>query len=162
MLRIEPFQRADLPLAVTFIAAIQEHERVNLPELRPGGEIADDYVKAMARRLRENNGVMLMARQGANTVGFVAGWVEVDQDPCLREEARRYALVSDIYVVDAERRQGIAHQLLGAFEVAMRERGCSRLRLCAKATNPGAIACYEAAGYRPYEVILSKPMGGQD
>ncbi|HKF73572.1 MAG TPA: GNAT family N-acetyltransferase [Stellaceae bacterium] len=148
-----------MPLAATFIAAIQEHERVNVPELKPGREIADDYVKAMVRRLRENDGLMLMARQGADTVGFVAGWVEMDQDPCLREEARRYALVSDIYVVDAARRQGIAHRLLGAFEQAMRERGCRRLRLCAKATNPSAIACYEAAGYRPYELILSKPVG---
>jgi len=83
----------------------------------------------------------------------------VDGDLCLEEEARRYALVSDIYVIEAARRQGIAHRLLAEFEAAMRQRGCVRLRLCAKATNLGAVACYEAAGYRAYEVILSKRIG---
>lgn len=159
MLRIEPFQRVDLPLVATFISAIQEHERATVPELKPGSEIAGDYVRVLVRNIRESNGVMLMARRGAETVGFVAGWVAVDSDPCLREEARRYALVSDIYVVETARRQRVAHRLLSAFEAAMRERGCIRLRLFAKATNLGALACYEAAGYRPYEVILSKSMG---
>lgn len=158
MLRIEPFQRADLPLIATFIAAIQEHERATVPDLKPGGEIADDYVRTMVRRIHEADGAMLMARQESDTLGFVAGWIEVDQDPCLRDEARQYALVSDIYVIETARRQGIAHHLLDAFERAMRERGCVRLRLYAKATNLGAIACYEGAGYRPYEVILSKPV----
>ncbi len=158
MLNIEVFQPADVALAVTFIAAIQEHERTKVPELRPGAEIAEGYVKAMLQRLSESDGVMLMARSGTETVGFVVGWVEVDPDQCVREEARRYALVSDIYVLATARRQGVAHRLLQAFEAAMRERGCERLRLCAKATNSGAIACYEAVSYRPYEVILSKPI----
>jgi ribosomal protein S18 acetylase RimI-like enzyme len=159
MLRIEPFQLADLPLVATFIAALQDHERATVPELKPGHEIAAAYVEAMARRFRENDGVMLMARRETETVGFVVGWVEVDGDLCLEEEARRYALVSDIYVIEAARRQGIAHRLLAEFEAAMRQRGCVRLRLCAKATNLGAVACYEAAGYRAYEVILSKRIG---
>jgi ribosomal protein S18 acetylase RimI-like enzyme len=159
LLRIEPFQPADLPLVATFIAALQDHERATVPELKPGSEIAAAYVEAMARRFRENDGVMLIARRETETVGFVVGWVEVDGDLCLKEEARRYALVSDIYVIEAARRQGIAHRLLAEFETAMRQRGCTRLRLCAKATNLGAVACYEAAGYRAYEVILSKPIG---
>jgi len=159
LLRIEPFQPADLPLVATFIAALQDHERATVPELKPGGEIAAAYVEAMARRFRENDGVMLMARRETETVGFVVGWVEVDGDLCLEEEARRYALVSDIYVIEAARRQGIAHRLLAEFETAMRQRGCVRLRLYAKATNLGAVACYEAGGYRAYEVILSKPIG---
>jgi ribosomal protein S18 acetylase RimI-like enzyme len=159
MLHIEPFQRADLPLIETFVAAIQDHEGTTVSDLKPGSEIAGDYVRLLVRSLRESDGVMLMARRGAETVGFVAGWVAVDSDPCLHEEARRYALVSDIYVIETARRQRVALRLLSAFEAAMRERGCNRFRLFAKATNLGALACYEAAGYRPYEVILSKPMG---
>jgi ribosomal protein S18 acetylase RimI-like enzyme len=159
LLRIEPFQPADLPLVATFIAALQDHERATVRELKPGREIAAAYVEAMARWFRENDGVMLMARRETETVGFVVGWVEVVGDLCLEEEARRYALVSDIYVIEAARRQGIAHRLLAEFETAMRQRGCVRLRLCAKATNLGAVACYEAAGYPAYEVILSKPIG---
>ena len=43
MYRIEPFQRADLPIVAAFVCAIQEHERIATPELRPGSEIASSY-----------------------------------------------------------------------------------------------------------------------
>ena len=159
MLRIEPYQSADLPLVATFVAAIQEHERASVPGLKPGAEIAAAYAEMIERSVRQKDGVMLMARRGSETVGFAAAWIETDPDPCLEGAERRYVYVSDIYVVEAQRRQRVAHRLLAALEAEMRERGCRRIRLCAKAANAGAIACYEAAGYRPYEVILSKPMG---
>jgi ribosomal protein S18 acetylase RimI-like enzyme len=158
MIRIEPYRLADLPLVVTFVAAIQEHESATVPELKPSPEIAAAYTEMIMRNVREKDGVMLMARRATETVGFAAGWAEVDQDPCLEEEARRHAYVSDIYVVEAIRRQRVGHQLLAALEVAMLERGCRRIPICAKATNLGAIACYQSAGYRPYEVVLWKPI----
>ena len=159
MLRIEPYRPADLPLVVTFVAAIQEHERAAVPELKPGREIAGAYAEMIERSVRQKNGVMLMARRGTETLGFAAAWIETDPDPCLEEAERRHAYVSDIYVVEAARRHGVGHRLLAALETAMRERGCPRIRICAKAANSGALACYEAALYRPYEVILSKPLG---
>jgi ribosomal protein S18 acetylase RimI-like enzyme len=159
MLRIEAHQSADLPLVASFVAAIQEHERASVPGLKPGAEIAAGYAEMIERSVRRNNGVILMARRGAETVGFAAAWIETDPDPCLEEAERRHAYVSDIYVVEAARRQGVGHRLLAALEAEMRKRGCRRIRLCAKATNAVALACYEAAGYRPYEVILSKPIG---
>lgn len=159
MLRIEPYQAADLPLVATFVAAIQEHERAAVPELKPGREIAAVYAEAIVRSVRKKDGVMLMARSGAETVGFVAAWIETDPDPCLEEAERRHAYVSDIYVVETARRHGVGHRLLAALETAMREQGCRRICICAKAANAGAVACCEAAGYRPYEVILSKPLG---
>jgi len=159
MFRIEPYEPADRPLVASFVAAIQEHERASVPELKPGPEIATAYAEMIERSVREKNGVMLVARRGAETLGFAAGWVEVDPDPCLKEAERRHGYVSDIYVVETERRQRIGHRLLAELEAVLRERGCRRIRICAKATNTGAIACYEAADYRPYEVILSKRIG---
>ena len=159
MLRIEPFRPADLPLVAAFVAAIQEQERSTVPELKPGAEIAAAYAETIVRNVRERNGVMLMARRETETLGFAAAWVETDPDPCLQNAERQHAYVSDIYVVEAARRRRVGHRLLAAVEAAMRERGCRRIRICAKATNVGAVACYQAADYRPYEVILSKPLG---
>ena len=159
MLRIEPYRPADLPLVATFIAAIQEHERASVPGLKPGTEIAAAYAEMIEQSVRQKDGVILMARRGTETVGFAAAWIETDPDPCIEEAERRHVYVSDIYVVEATRRQRVGHRLLVALEAEMRERGCRRIRICAKATNSGAVACYEAAGYRPYEVILSKPIG---
>ena len=159
MLRIEPYRPADLPLVAAFVAAIQEHERASVPGLKPGAEIAAAYTEMIERSIRDKTGVVLMARRGTETLGFAAAWIETDPDPCLEAAERRHAYVSDIYVVEAARRQRVGHRLLAALEAEMRGRGCRRIRICAKAANAGALACYEAAGYRPYEVILSKPMG---
>ncbi|HEV3177503.1 MAG TPA: hypothetical protein VGZ72_16030, partial [Stellaceae bacterium] len=104
MIRIEPYRLADLPLVVTFVAAIQEHESATVPELKPSPEIAAAYTEMIMRNVREKDGVMLMARHATETVGFADGWAEVDQDPCLEEEARRHAYVSDIYFLEATRR----------------------------------------------------------
>jgi ribosomal protein S18 acetylase RimI-like enzyme len=41
-------------------------------------------------------------------------------------------------------------------EANMRSRGCSRIRVCAKAANQLAAACYSARGYQPYEIIFTK------
>jgi ribosomal protein S18 acetylase RimI-like enzyme len=131
MLRIEPYQPADLPLVATFVAAIQEHERASVSGLKPGAEIAAAYAEMIERSVREKDGVMLMARSGAETVGFAAAWVETDPGPCLEEAERRHAYVSDIYVIEAARRQRVGQRLLAALEAAMRERGCRRLRICA-------------------------------
>jgi hypothetical protein len=34
----------------------------------------------------------------------------------------------------------------------------SRIRVRAKAGNDLALRCYEKTGYRPYEIILAKPL----
>ena len=64
--------------------------------------------------------------------------------------------MSDIYVAEGWRRRGVGASLLRRIETEMRRRGCRRIRICAKATNRAALACYAAAGYPPYEIIFSK------
>ena len=156
MFRIEPYQPADLPSVVAFVAAIQEIERASVPELKPGSEIGSDYAGLILGKAAERDGIVLMARSRDEAIGFVCAWIETDEDPCLREEARRHAYVSDIFVVESWWRRGVGRALLAAIESAMRERGCRRARLCAKATNLAALKSYAATGYAPYEVILSK------
>jgi hypothetical protein len=34
------------------------------------------------------------------------------------------------------------------------------MRICSKASNRDAVSCYEAAGYRPYEIIFEKIADG--
>jgi len=156
--RVEPYQPADLPAVKAFVAAIQEHERALVPELKPGAAIGAAYAALLLRRVAERDGAILMARAGDETVGFVCAWVERDDDPLLGDEARVHAYVSDLFVIAARRRQGIARILLAAIERELRQRGCRRIRIVSKASNIDALACYDAAGYRPYETILSKAL----
>jgi len=111
MIRIEAFQPSDLAAVVGFVEAIQEHEREQVPELKPGLEIGKQYAEMLIRAVAERNGCMIMARADAGAVGFVCAWIERDDDPLIRDDARLHAYVSDIFVDQNWRRQGIASLL---------------------------------------------------
>jgi len=161
MVRIHPFQPADFAAVVAFVEAIQEHERIHVPDLKLGTEIGNSYTNLLLRSVAERNGCMMIARAEVGAIGFACAWVHEDDDMLLCDSARIHAYISDIFVDRDWRRRGVASLLLDAIETAMRERGCSRIRVCSKAANQLAIACYETRGYRPYEIIFSKPLNGQ-
>ena len=156
--RIEPYRPQDLPALVCFMDALQEHERALVPELKPGPEIARSRSDYINRRVAERNGVALLAKADADSIGFASAWLDRDADPLLKEEEQGRGLVSDIYVVPEWRRRGVASALLARLEEEMRAQGCRRMAICAKAANVMAVECYEAAGYRAYEIILWKPI----
>jgi len=156
MLTIDGFQPSDLTTLIGFVEAIQEHERIDVPDLKSGSEIGSDYAQLLIRTAIERNGCVRMARVETETVGFGCAWIEEDDDPLLRNDARTYAYVSDIFVKDAWRRQGVALRLLDAMEMEMRSRGCHRIRICSKAANHLALECYKKAGYQPYEIVFAK------
>lgn len=154
--RIEPAGDGDRPTIERFVAAIQEHERETVPELRPGAEIAASYANRVREMVRTRDGVLLLAWDGDTPVGLIAAWKDEDDDPLLRPEYREQGYVSDLYVVETHRRRGIAGLLVAAAKTAMRERGCRRLCLSVKATNAAALGFYEADGFRPYELSMWK------
>ena len=41
----------------------------------------------------------------------------------------------------------------------MLKRGCRRVRVRSKAANLAVSRCYQAAGYRPYEIAFDKVIG---
>jgi ribosomal protein S18 acetylase RimI-like enzyme len=156
MVTIDAFEPSDLATLTRFVEAIQEHERVDVPDLKSGSEIAPGYAQTMVRTASERNGCIRMARAETETIGFGCAWIEEDDDVCLRDDVRTYGYVSDIFVEIAWRRRGIALRLLEVLELEMQARGCSRMRICSKATNDLALACYRRAGYQPYEIVLTK------
>jgi ribosomal protein S18 acetylase RimI-like enzyme len=156
MIRIETFQPSDFAAVVAFVEAIQEHERERVPELKPGPEIGKQYAEMLMRAVAERNGCMIMARADASAVGFACAWIEQDDDPLIRDDARVHAYVSDIFVDQNWRRRGIAALLMNELEAKMQSRGCSRMRVCSKAANQLAVACYTARGYRPYKIVFAK------
>ena len=156
MIAIDAFQLSDFATLIRFVGAIQEHERIDVPDLKSGSEIGSDYAQMLIRMASEQNGCIRMARAETEIVGFGCAWIEEDEDVLLRDDARIYGYVSDIFVEGAWRRRGIALRLLEVLELEMRARGCSRMRICSKAANHLALECYRRAGYQPYEIVLTK------
>src|SRR5260370_42446502 len=96
MIRIEAFQPSDFAAVVAFVEAIQEHERDQMPELKPGPEIGKQYAEMLMRAVAERNGCMVMARAEAGAVGFLCAWDARDSDPLIADHARNHAYVSPI------------------------------------------------------------------
>jgi ribosomal protein S18 acetylase RimI-like enzyme len=156
MLTIDAFRSSDLAGVIRFVEEIQEYERIDAADLKAGIEIGADYANFLVRTVAERNGCILMARTEFGAIGFACAWIEEGDDPLVREDARSHAYVSDVFVEQAWRRQGVASRLLQAIEAEMRHRGCQRIRICSKAANQVAIQCYEKAGYQPYEIMFAK------
>ncbi|MGH6814952.1 MAG: GNAT family N-acetyltransferase [Hyphomicrobiaceae bacterium] len=160
MIQIDSYRPSDRAVLIEFVEAIQEHERIDVSDLKPGPEIGQLYAEILLRRVAEHNGCILLARTETRTVGFACAWIEEDDDPLLRDEMRAHAYISDIYITEDWRRKGVATKLLNALEEDMRRRGCARIRVCAKAANRIAVDCYRRSGYRTYEIIFSKSLQG--
>jgi ribosomal protein S18 acetylase RimI-like enzyme len=158
MIEITPYSAADLPTIVAFVAAIQEHERRCAPKLKSGAEIGDEYAALLLDLVRTQAGFMLLAKAGGEAIGFVCAWPDRDDDPLLAAAAQAHGYISDLYVVPAWRRRGVARLLMEAAEQALRHRGCRRLQLHCKAGNATALATYAAMGFRPYEITLTREL----
>jgi GNAT superfamily N-acetyltransferase len=89
-----------------------------VPELRPGSEIGDDYAAGLLQAVRDQNGVIFLAKDAAQAVGLISAWVALDDDTLLEEEARVYACISDIFVIEAWRGKRVAQALLDAAEAS--------------------------------------------
>jgi hypothetical protein len=70
MVTIDAFQPFDLATLIRFVEAIQEHERIDVPDLKSGSEIGPGYAHTMVQTASEKNGCIRMARAGTETVGF--------------------------------------------------------------------------------------------
>ena len=157
---IRPYQDSDWADLVRFVSEIQEHEHVNVPELKSGAEIGETYSKHLLKQVAANDGVILMAQSEGKNIGMVCAWKSSDDDQLLKEDFREHGYISDIFVSKEYRRKGTAKQLLDAVESVMRSKGCKRMRVCSKATNAQAINFYKAEEYSPYEIIFSKSLKG--
>jgi ribosomal protein S18 acetylase RimI-like enzyme len=160
MLEIVLFQPGDMDVLIRFVSAIQEHERLYVPELKSGDEIGRDYAQLLLKKVSRQNGLILMAHKAKSIIGFISGWIGRDDDPLLQEKYSDHAYVSDIFVSEAHRGQGVAQELLKTLEEEMAKRGCKRIRVCSKASNAHAVGLYRNSDYQPYEIIFSKTIGG--
>jgi ribosomal protein S18 acetylase RimI-like enzyme len=151
---IRPHRESDRPVLLGFIRALQEAERAMHPSRLPGEAVTSNYYRSLLRR----NAEILIAELDGAPVGFVAGWVDVDDDPLQTMEWRRHGWISDVFVAEPCRGRGIAQQLLRAMSERLRERGATRLRICALAANAPSIAAFRSFGFAPFEVTFDKPL----
>jgi len=106
--------------------------------VRPLNDPAED----IRRKLTVNPELFLVGEVGGEIIASVmAGY-----------EGRR-GWVNYVSVSPECRRQGFGRQILAEVERLLRLRGCPKINLQVRATNPEAIKFYEHLGYKVDEVI---------
>jgi ribosomal protein S18 acetylase RimI-like enzyme len=142
------------------LVELHETERSLSDTRLPGEETADAYLAWMLEETANGGGAVLVAAVERAFAGFAAGWVVEDDYLEETPDSNRYGLVSDVCVLPAFRRLGLATKLLDALEARLAATGVSRIRLSAVAGNAPARSAYERAGYEAYEVVYEKRVRG--
>jgi ribosomal protein S18 acetylase RimI-like enzyme len=144
MITIKPAGLDEVPaVAALQVALFREDAGVHEPRVDltwPVREGEQDIAALIARP----DCVVLVARDGADVVGFLAGYVAT-ASPSRRPHT--YAELRSLYVAPAGRRRGAARGLVLEFLAWARHQGCADARVDAYAANQGAQEFYASLGF---------------
>ena len=121
--------------------------------------VADDAASWAARRatyaamLRDGDGFLLAARQGAAWLGYAAVRLHAGPDDTFPVGAG-WAEVWSLAVDSARRGEGVGSLLLDAVDARLAGLGVTAVAVAAMVENAGALRLYERRGFVPREVVL--------
>ena len=132
------------------LAAMDPHGRVT----RADG-MGRHALKRMLRRAADNEGVVLVAEDDGEVIGFASGEVY------RRTRDERFEVidyvngeVTELYVAPQARRRGVATALLAALDDHFRKQGCGVVRIEVFAPNAAARAFYANLGYQERDLAV--------
>ena len=105
--------------------------------------------------MKRTDGAALVADLEARVVGHLFLTFETDA-AYVRELLRPYAYVSELYVREEMRGQGIGRALLLEAERQARARGIGRLMIGVLAGNARAEVLYRRMGFAPHAIEMAK------
>ena len=154
---IREYQAQDAAALRICVVALQESERAIDPALPPGEAMADRYRAHLHERCRAADGRIFVAERDGTVAGFVA---VLAREPFTEPDdpSGVYALIADLVVLPAYRRQGIGRRLLDRAQAYATSAGARELRIQVLAGNEAARRMYRDAGFVPHLEILTKPL----
>jgi ribosomal protein S18 acetylase RimI-like enzyme len=91
----------------------------------------------------------------AELAGQLVGFASLRLVHYLGEDTR-YAEISELFVSEPYRRQGIARALMNELEVRARAAGVSSIAVLTSTDNHTAVALYQALGFQEFSIALQK------
>jgi GrpB-like predicted nucleotidyltransferase (UPF0157 family)/GNAT superfamily N-acetyltransferase len=139
----------DIRLAV--ISDAPEFKKLN--DLFNGDD--SNSVEGIEKSLENNKQeIALVAGKGYTLVGYCCG--QIQSSMCYSYD---YAVITEFYVMDEYRRQGIGRRLLMAIEVEFNKRNITHFHLSTGDDNVAALALYRSCGYEGTSIMLEKDSG---
>jgi ribosomal protein S18 acetylase RimI-like enzyme len=159
---IRPFQQRDRSACERLMDAFGDE----LAAMDPYGRViraegmGRHALKRMLRRAADNEGVVLVAEDDGEVIGFASGEV-YRRMPDERFEVIDYVNgeVTELYVASQARRRGAATALLASLDDHFRERGCGAVRIEVFVPNASARAFYEKLGYEERDLAVFRLLG---
>lgn len=141
---------------ILMMQGLNQHEKTFETNRLGDRQAAVACIEDLKQDVEECDGCFFVAQLGEAIVGFLAATVQHEDAYYVEASDVSYGLISDMFVKEAFRGQGIGSALLGKAEAYFAERGLTRIQLVALAANKGALDLYERHAFRPYETVMVK------
>jgi len=137
-------------IRLAYLTDAQELQR--LTNIFNEGE--SNTVEGIEESLRKNKQeIVCVAADGDKLVGFCCGQLQISM--CY---AYDYAVITEFYVSDEYRRQGVGRRLLVTLEAEFNKRGVTHFHIATDDANVAALALYHSCGYEGTSIMLEKDM----
>lgn len=137
-----------------YIQSIDDKRRTDYKEGSP-----EYFTDKMVRLSQSKQGVIYLACDDGNVIGFVSGYVdEQDEDEKMETIPAIPGIVGELFVSSEYRGKKIGKQLLEKIESYLKKKGCTIVRFPVFAPNTLARNFYEKAGYRERLIYIMKEL----
>jgi len=146
----------NLPIVDKLVGELHVSEKELNSKTADWSTIRDNYLRFMAECEKDNDGTFLIAEIDGKAIGFLFGYVEEKDDSNFELGDADDLYVSEGYVKQEYRKQGIYSALNKAFEEAYRNhniRKISRFTLCNNHTMQSWLS---GQGYQPVRLLYEK------
>lgn len=117
------------------------------------------YLEKTLQDLRVHEGALFVAEQSAQIVGLVAGIVNHRSGWQLLEDRTKVSGdVTELYIEESLRRQGLGARLLERMEQYLSQKGCELIHISVFAPNQNAYDFYKAQGYEDRMIVVVKDL----
>lgn len=87
---VRPAEPSDRPNLLRAVAELQDYERALHETRLPGERIADAYTRWMLSSAEGGDGLVLVAQDRDEFVGFAAGWIEHEENVAQTSDSNRF------------------------------------------------------------------------
>lgn len=148
----------DRAAAVSFIDKLQAFEHAIEPNRRIDPAVGAEYFEVLMKAVRDRGGIVRIAESDGRAIGWAVAYPD-DEPIYVVAQERRHLYISELYVEEGLRGSGVGKALIAACEDWGRAQGLKIAKIGVIAGNARAEAVYRGAGFQPYALRLSKPIG---
>lgn len=148
----------DAQIGQAFIAGLQLFEHAMEDDRRLDDAVGAEFFEVLAGRVAEKRGRIYIAEdESGEAIGWAVCFVE-ENEIYVEPEVRTFGYVSELFVVEDARGQGVGQALIAKCEAYFRSLGLTRMMIGVLSRNTNAQRSYLSAGFRPYSETLLKTL----